>query len=187
MTDDNQPKRRGRPPKSTSGPKVGTLTFRTRADFRERLEQAAAQSGRSVTEEVELRVERSFEIDRIVRGYNDLMSVFIENGENARKLATSAMAIISILQDLKSKDGRQIGSENWHNSVATRVGLRRGLISLVDHYAPELNDDERESLSTEERSDIARAEAIAKLQVLIETGRISEVLDLAVRQDDATT
>jgi hypothetical protein len=187
MSDDEQPKRRGRPPKSSAGPKVGSLTFRTRADFRERLEQAAAQSGRSVTEEVELRVERSFEIDPIVRDYNNLMSVFIDNGENARKFATSAMAIISILQELKAKDGHQIGSEDWSNSVATRAGLRRGLTSLVDHYAPQLIDSERKKLSAEVLSDISRAESIAKLQAMIETGRISDVLDLVVRQDDATT
>lgn len=187
MSDDAQPKRRGRPPKSAAGPKVGTLTFRTRADFRERLEQAAAQTGRSVTEEVELRVERSFEIDRIVRGYNDLMSVFIENGDNARKLATSLMAVVSIVQELKSKDGRQIGNENWSESPATRAGVRLGAISLIDHYAPKLDDKELSKLGAETRSDIARAEAIAKLQVMMATGRTNEVLDLVARQDDAYT
>jgi hypothetical protein len=181
------PRKRGRPAKPADERKGQNLTFRTRADFRARLEQAAAKSERSVSEEVELRVERSFEIDHIIRGYNDLMSVFIENGENARKFATSAMAIISILQELKSKDGRQIGNEDWANSLAIRAGLRTGLGQLLDHYAPKIDKSELENLSDKARSDIARAEAIAKLQAMIATGRTSEVLELVVRQDDATT
>ncbi|MHB2208646.1 hypothetical protein [Methylobacterium sp. CM6257] len=185
----NEPaqRKRGRPPKPADERKGHNLTFRTRADFRDRLEQAAAQSGRSVTEEVELRVERSFEIDRIIRGYNDLMSVFIENGENARKLATSLMAVVSIVQDQKSKDGRQIGSENWLNSPATRAGVRLGAISLIEHYAPAIDDEELSRLDAETRSDIARAETIAKLQVMMATGRASEMLDLVAHQNDTLT
>lgn len=53
-------KRTGRPRKSEADRKEGNLTFRTRRGLRERLVAAAAASGRSLSEEVERRVEESF-------------------------------------------------------------------------------------------------------------------------------
>lgn len=61
--DDAEPKRRGRPPKAPADRKGGNITFRAHPDFRAKLEDAAAQSGRTITQEVELRVERSFRDD----------------------------------------------------------------------------------------------------------------------------
>lgn len=53
-------KQRGRPPLSLVKRKSENLKFRTRSDVRERLEAAALASGRSLSEEVERRVEDSF-------------------------------------------------------------------------------------------------------------------------------
>lgn len=60
MTSD-EPKRRGRPPVAKEDRKTGNLTFRTRANLREQLEEAAQQSGRSVSEEIEYRLQQSFD------------------------------------------------------------------------------------------------------------------------------
>lgn len=43
--------------------KVGTITFRTTGDLRERLRAASTTSGLSITQEVERRLERSFLLD----------------------------------------------------------------------------------------------------------------------------
>ncbi len=60
------PKRRGgRPPKRPGEPKAGNLTLRTYGDLRQKLEAAARLSGRSVSGEVEMRLERSFANDEM--------------------------------------------------------------------------------------------------------------------------
>jgi hypothetical protein len=53
-------KRRGRPCVVPGQRKDHNFTFRTRADLRDKLNAAAAASGRTATAEVELRVEASF-------------------------------------------------------------------------------------------------------------------------------
>ncbi|MCJ2060110.1 hypothetical protein MKL09_26710 [Methylobacterium sp. J-048] len=60
MTSD-APKRRGRPPIAEEDRKSGNLTFRTRGDLRSQLEASAQQSGRSVSEEIEYRLQVSFD------------------------------------------------------------------------------------------------------------------------------
>lgn len=59
-----QPKRRGRPPLPDSERKspAKNLTFRARDGLRQKLSKAAVQSERSVSEEIERRLERSFEM-----------------------------------------------------------------------------------------------------------------------------
>jgi hypothetical protein len=61
-------KRVGRPPKYAGEGKRVTHTMRVRAATREKLKAAAAESGRSMSEEIEYRVEKSFwEEDLVTR------------------------------------------------------------------------------------------------------------------------
>jgi hypothetical protein len=52
--------RRGRPPVPPGQRKSKNFTFRSRGDLHARLAAAAAQSNRSISEEIEWRIERSF-------------------------------------------------------------------------------------------------------------------------------
>ncbi len=52
--------RRGRPPKDPADRKGGNLTIRLRGSARDQVQEAAAQSGRSLSEEIEHRVGLSF-------------------------------------------------------------------------------------------------------------------------------
>ena len=62
MSDTSEPKRkRGRPPRSPEGKATRNLTFRTRDSVRERLEASAAAADRSVSEEIEIRLAKSYE------------------------------------------------------------------------------------------------------------------------------
>ncbi len=61
----NEPKRRGRPPKP-GGPKREHLTFRLRGDLKTNLAAAAANEARSISEEVEYRLYRSFRDDEVL-------------------------------------------------------------------------------------------------------------------------
>ena len=52
-------KRPGRPPKTDAERKSRNLTFRSRGDLRDRLQEAAQRSGRSLSEEIEYRLWKS--------------------------------------------------------------------------------------------------------------------------------
>lgn len=54
---------RGRPPKDPATRRSHFLTFRTRAELQGKLAAAAAETGRSISEEAEHRLERSFLVD----------------------------------------------------------------------------------------------------------------------------
>lgn len=56
-----EPKRRGRPPIAEQDRKTSNLTFRTRGDLRAKLEEAAQESGRSISEEIEHRLHSTFD------------------------------------------------------------------------------------------------------------------------------
>lgn len=56
---EQNPKRRGRPPLDPAARKDGNLTFRTRGDLRQRLADEAKKNSRTISEEVEWRLERS--------------------------------------------------------------------------------------------------------------------------------
>ncbi len=57
------PKRRGRPPLRPGKTKRASFTTRLTADLKQRLERDAAAEGRSLSEEIESRLERSFHVE----------------------------------------------------------------------------------------------------------------------------
>jgi len=77
----------GRPAVPSERKKSQTLTFRTRADLRKNLEIAAEQAGRSVSEEIEYRLQRSFDREavalemygsqhaKLIRSFNKVLSM----------------------------------------------------------------------------------------------------------------
>jgi DNA-binding CsgD family transcriptional regulator len=71
-------KKRGRPAKYPGEGKRTTHTFRIREATRQKLIEAAEGSGRSVSEEIEWRVERSFDHDEIVSVH---LKLFEENAQ----------------------------------------------------------------------------------------------------------
>jgi hypothetical protein len=65
---------RGRPPIAQADRKANNLTFRTRGDMRSKLEEAAQKSGRSISEEIEARLERSFVADEVREAVAEALS-----------------------------------------------------------------------------------------------------------------
>jgi hypothetical protein len=61
-------KRRGRPALPEAERRSRNLTFRSRRNLRKKLQEAAAANGRSVSEEIEWRLDRSFDHDEIFGG-----------------------------------------------------------------------------------------------------------------------
>lgn len=66
MTSD-APRRRGRPVVAEEDRKTANLTFRTRGGLRAQLEEAAQESGRSVSEEIEYRLQTSFDRQSVAK------------------------------------------------------------------------------------------------------------------------
>jgi len=61
-------KRIGRPPKAKEDRKAVNFTFRSRGQMRERLQAAAIASGRSISEEIEHRLDESFRTEELYGG-----------------------------------------------------------------------------------------------------------------------
>src|SRR5689334_7219221 len=99
MRSGNGPRKGGRPALSSERKKSQTLTFRTRADLRKNLETAAEQAGRSVSEEVEYRRQRSFDREAVV------LEIY---GDQHAKLIRSFNKILSVASGAKQVRG---GSE----------------------------------------------------------------------------
>jgi hypothetical protein len=68
VTEGKKNRPRGRPPVPAAQKKVRNFTFRSRGDMHERLSEAAEANGRSISEEIERRLERSFFSDEIEQG-----------------------------------------------------------------------------------------------------------------------
>jgi hypothetical protein len=114
MPEEAPRKRRGRPAKPEGERKRGNLTFRTRDVLRKWLADAAAQSGRSTSEEIEYRLERSFDPDWV--------SHLIRDNPN---LLLNEIALIMIRELTRS--GR-----SWKEDKGTRDAIRQNINSLFD-------------------------------------------------------
>jgi hypothetical protein len=136
-TSGDQPQaRRGRPTLPDADRKSTNLKFRTRAGLRERLEDAAEAHNRSVSEEVEWRVERSFDYESIDASVNDAFLRYIRvffGGEN-NALAMAQMA--ALWQRAAETANRQVNNgNNWYDDkikqqVMIEI-LRRGIEAVV--------------------------------------------------------
>jgi len=83
---DEKPKRKGgRPAKSAEGKATRNLTFRTRDSLREKLSEAAAASHRSISEEIEHRLQRSFNRDELSQHIDGLLSDSLVKGEEVER------------------------------------------------------------------------------------------------------
>jgi hypothetical protein len=93
---DQSKRKRGRPPKPEGERRRGNLTFRVRAHLRYLLQLRADRSGRSLSEEIEYRLERSLAEEVLLYGIQDPM-IFL-NAVNA---------ITIVLASLERQTGRK--------------------------------------------------------------------------------
>jgi hypothetical protein len=75
-------KRRGRPPKPTEERKRGYLAFRARDRLRDTIRQAADREGRSISEEIEHRLERTFQ-EELLLGDSVHVRLICQNVSNS--------------------------------------------------------------------------------------------------------
>jgi hypothetical protein len=140
------PTRRGRPPIPPGQRKSKNFTFRSRGDLHARLADAAAQSNRSISEEIEWRIQRSFlDQDRAIEALGLIYG---------RELA----GLVLVLGEVMKEAGEQTAylaehtleaARNWmahpfafaKAAEAAKAGLEafkppdEGIHRAYDHYA----------------------------------------------------
>jgi hypothetical protein len=101
--------RRGRPPKTGGEAKRAPFFTRMRPSIKARLEEAARQNQRSVSEEAEARLEQSFEtrplLGALQMGYGQLGAVLVLIGElaiAAERDATPGEEVLAMMRDIAS-------------------------------------------------------------------------------------
>ncbi|WP_082552536.1 Arc family DNA-binding protein [Methylobacterium sp. Leaf456] len=127
--DQDAPRRpRGRPAKAPERGRRQNYTFRMSDATRDLVISAANSSGRSISEEIEKRVEDSFEQET-----RDSLTLMLLNGsENLRRLVIQVATLGAFVENLKDKDGTQLGSKDWESHEPTRAGIKAAIEELVD-------------------------------------------------------
>lgn len=180
MTSTDEPRRMGRPPKMAGDRKTETMRFRVREDLHNALHDAASKSQRTVNEEAEIRLENSFNLEKLHQAVYD-------SGDDARQFILSVINVISTVQGSKAPTGEQIGSPEWLRSPLTRAGLRSALDVLVDHFIPPpQSPEETPWTATEQRHYAVALELMQELGVdhaRLITGQTPEVEEMLSRDE----
>jgi len=111
-------RKRGRPPLPKAERKRGVLGFRARDDLRRRLTDAAKLSGRSASEEIEHRLDQSFEMAELIAGAFRA-ALGETNGDLMRAIAT----VIWLIE-------RRTGKK-WNEDLLTAFEVSSAIDSIV--------------------------------------------------------
>ncbi|MCJ2018022.1 hypothetical protein MKK84_11385 [Methylobacterium sp. E-065] len=150
----DQPRRRGRPGKAADERKSANMKFRTREDLREKIEAAAADAGRSASEEVEARLLNSFNVE-------PLHHMVFGNGDDARRLITNILTAIKTVQDYENPIDVKLGTVDWRGedplSDFTRAALRNAFSVIISQALPPPRAPDQLPFSDEQRKVYERA------------------------------
>jgi predicted HicB family RNase H-like nuclease len=152
-------KRIGRPPKAKEDRKAVNFTFRSRGQMRERLQAAAIAAGRSISEEIEFRLERSFWQEEIEKDTAKLQVGLPErlrrDLEQAAKHHAQSMNT-EIVSRLDSSFQREVQEEMIRRAAQEAVAEAAKLRILPQQPSgkPQLSDEElsHPSADKEEKS-----------------------------------
>lgn len=127
---------KSRPPKHGKD-RSKSRTFRARGDLDDKLEAAAAQSGRSVSEEIEYRLERSFRDEEIREQAFEHAWVMFEKKKTLQNVKTALDNVEAALANAKAlgADAAQHPNEDPKNP-----GLFGGALQDIVQHAPKKDD-----------------------------------------------
>lgn len=117
MTETTAPKRLGRPPKFAGEKTRGSVTIRMRDKVRKELEESAQRHGRSLSEEIETRMEISLAAKHQLQ---------YEWGEDMFELAAATARALSLIEDLTGK--------SWLEDGRPAVLLQNVFSQIVRNY-----------------------------------------------------
>ena len=155
--EEKAPKKRGRPPKSPADGARPTFNFRLRQSLRDRLEAAALVADRSLSEEIERRVELSFRDPEI-------RSMFVGSNRTADLLSM----IANILKVARTPDGSDWSEDDeMCNIVASAVShlILSGATGMPRSYYFGLSEEARSKV---EKTALNLAWSAALLQKAIQ-------------------
>lgn len=138
--------RRGRPPLPPESGKRHPIGIRTTKELHDRVESAAKRSGRSIAQEIEFRLERSFAVDEEARTALDvaygrrLAGLLMLIGRTMRQVGSTTRRLSTGHQD--NLPGRSWFSDPWAFNEAVQAANR-----LIDGYRP---TGDRERMQTGE-------------------------------------
>src|SRR5262245_36794559 len=115
-------RRRGRPALPTGAGKRHALGLRATAECRKALEEAAATSGRSISQEIEFRLEQSFHQDAAFGG-REMAGLF--------RMMSGAAALICERRGIKA----------WSSDFETFLAIRAAWRLLIDEAVPDMPMD----------------------------------------------
>ncbi|WP_238232691.1 Arc family DNA-binding protein [Methylobacterium thuringiense] len=99
------------------------INIRTTRELKERIDRAAAKSGRSVASEVEARVQHSLSVD----DYDDA----INNTELANSIDGETEELISAMRAAAGAAMMYVGNK-WKTDIYARAAVRAALIAVMD-------------------------------------------------------
>ena len=140
--------RLGRPPKGPYEDKRKTLSTRITSNLRTRLEEAAEETGRSLSQEIEFRLEQSFKDDEAVHEALGGKHVYA-----LMRLLGSAVLIIETGTDKRWRDDRAT-----HQQVKATIG------NLLDGLGPHTKDELDDNVLREKADGIGNALATVILK-----------------------
>lgn len=120
MSDEKSKNRGGRPPKSSDGNKSITRTFRVRSSLDARLNRAADEAVRSLSEEIEYRLMRSFDRDD---DEGDLLGGSFET-----------LTLLRMIKAAITSVEAASGGESWALSPDVRFAVGVAIYDLVGHF-----------------------------------------------------
>jgi TraY domain len=134
ITMTNKPRKRakggGRKPKGPIEGNSGWLQARITEELRARLEQAAAQNGRSLSQEAQLRLQKSFSA-----------SAKLEKAWGPPDAKALAYLVSRIVRGVQNSVGanpfHEAGDLAWHRNPFTHAAVSAAITMLLAHYKPE--------------------------------------------------
>jgi predicted HicB family RNase H-like nuclease len=140
-------KRIGRPPKAEEDRKAVNFTFRSRGQMRERLQAAAIAVGRSISEEIEFRLERSFWQEEIEK-LTEAVKLQVTLSERLRSLLEQAAKNHGQSMNTEIVDRLDVSFQRENEEKMIEKAARDGVQELLElskskHESPPKGEDSK--------------------------------------------
>ncbi|WP_419828346.1 hypothetical protein [Methylobacterium sp.] len=163
MTDEQKAAKKGGRPRVYPGTeKRPTLTFRVRGTMHQRLQESAAVNEVSLSEEIERRLERSFEIEKALA----------VQSANTNLLLSRVLVGCTAIENWRNANDEPLGSTDWARHEPTAAAIGRYLRHLANTAAPRSTPSGLLASETPEVERIREMEAVADHFGALLTGQI---------------
>ncbi|WP_267427360.1 hypothetical protein [Methylobacterium sp. GC_Met_2] len=100
---------------------------------------AADKAGRSMSEEIERRVDQSFQTASLAQS-------LLNGSEQLYIMVSRISSLVSTIENYTDKSGTHLGSKDWKSHEPTRAAIRAGVTQLVEDLTAPVRKVDREEL-----------------------------------------